>query len=268
MIDKKKYLLTFILTVTIFVTAFYLSAFLSDKRVESIKQIQDNISIDILSSEAQFDLLKEVSCANLNSSILAPEIGELGDKLSRTETDRGAKDEDILYLKKYYSLLQVKDYILSKNLGEKCASKKPVFIIYFYSNEGDCSDCTKEGYVLTFLKEKHPDLRVYSFDYNLQMSAVNSLKTIYKIPETLPAIVIEDKTYTGYKSLEELEKLLPKRLLPPTKSAVSKANIQIINIATSTLDKIFNREETVISTTTSATSTNVDIGSTTTGIQN
>lgn len=222
MIDKKKYIITFILTSAIFATAFYASTFFSNKRVETVKQIQDNISIDILSSETQFDLLKEVSCANLDDSILAPEISELGDKLSRAEADRGANDSYIVYLKKYYSLLQIKDYILSKKLTEKCATKKPVFIIYFYSKTGDCSECAKEGYVLTFLKEKYPDLRVYSFDYDLQMSPIDSMKTIYKIPKKLPAIVVEDKLYTGYKSLEDLEKLLPKRLTVTAPKVIKK----------------------------------------------
>jgi hypothetical protein len=217
MIDTKKYTFTFFVTVTIFATAFFASTFFSNKRVENVKFIQDNIAIDILSSETQFDLLKEVSCQNVSGSMLSPELNLLGDKLSRTENDRGEKDNDVVYLKKYYSLLQIKDYLLSKKLAEKCgALKKPIFIIYFYSNQGDCSECQREGYVLTRLKEKYPDLRVYSFDYNLQLSVVDSLKDIYRITNALPALVIEDKTYTGFKSVEDLEKLLPETLKEAT----------------------------------------------------
>lgn len=218
MIDTKKYIFTFLTTVAIFATAFFASTFFSQKRVESVKFIQDNIAIDILSSETQFDLLKEVSCQNVSDSMLSPELSILGDKLSHTENERGEKDEDVIYLKKYYSLLQVKDYLLSKKLAEKCgALKKPVFIIYFYSNKGDCDDCTKEGYVLTRLKEKYPELRVYSFDYDLDLSVIDSLKAIFRIKAApLPALVIEDKTYTGFKSVEELEALLPDTLKEAT----------------------------------------------------
>jgi hypothetical protein len=213
MIDTRKYIFTFVITAAIFATAFFASSFFSNKRVQDVKQIQDNIAIDILSSETQFDLLKEVPCANINDSVLSPELNALGDKLSHTESERGSTDEDIVYLKKYYSLLQIKDYILSKKLAVQCgAAKKPVFIIYFYSNKGDCEDCEKEGYVLTRLKEKYPELRVYSFDYNLDLSAIDSMKTIYKIESSLPTLVIEDKTYTGFKSVEDLEKLLPDTL--------------------------------------------------------
>lgn len=213
MIDTKKYLFTFFVTVAIFTTAFFASTYFSNKRVESVKFIQDNIAIDILSSETQFDLLKEVSCQNVNGSILSVELNTIGDKLSHTENERGEEDADVIYLKKYYSLLQVKDYLLSKKLAEKCgAVKKPVFVIYFYSNEGDCPDCKKEGYVLTRLKEKYPELRVYSFDYNLDLSVINSLKAIYRIDKALPALVVEDKVYSGYKSIEDMEALLPDTL--------------------------------------------------------
>jgi hypothetical protein len=213
MIDTKKYIFTFFLTAAIFATAFFASTFFSNKRVENVKFIQDNIAIDILSSETQFDLLKEVSCQNVSDSMLSPELSLLGDKLSHTENERGESDQDIIYLKKYYSLLQVKDYLLSKKLADKCgARKKPVFIIYFYSNKGDCPECQKEGYVLTRLKEKYPELRVYSFDFNLQLSVIDSLKAIYRIETALPALVIEDEVYTGYKTVEDLEKLLPDTL--------------------------------------------------------
>jgi hypothetical protein len=222
MIDTKKYTFAFFLTVTIFATAFFASTFFSTKRVADVKFIQDNIAVDLLASETQFDLLKEVPCQNVNDSMLSPELNVLGDKLSHTESDRGAKDQDVVYLKKYYSLLQVKDYLLSKKLAEKCGSlKKQVFIVYFYSNKGDCLDCQKEGYVLTRLKEKYPELRVYSFDYNLDLSVIDSLKSIYKIRSALPGLVIEDKTYSGYKTIEDMEALLPDTLKEATTTAMS-----------------------------------------------
>lgn len=222
MIDVKKYIFTFVITAAIFATAFFTSTFFSNKRVEALKSIQDNIAIDILSSETQFSLLGEVPCSNVSDSSLSPELSILGDKLSRTENERGSTDADVVYLKKYYSLLQIKDYILSKKLVEKCGvTKKPVFIIYFYSNKGDCADCQKEGFVLTRLKEIYPDLRVYSFDYNLDLAAIESMKAIYRIKSSLPALVIEDKTYIGFKSIEDLTALLPDTLKVATSTTAT-----------------------------------------------
>lgn len=210
MIDTKKYLFTLVITSTIFVTAFFASTYFSSLRAGSVKEIQDNIAIDILSSETQFDLLKEVPCANVNENMLSAQLSELGEKLSHTETERGSDDATVVYLKKYYSLLQVKDYLLSKKLTEKCGqAKKSVFIIYFYTNKGGCPDCARQGYVLTRLKQMYPELRVYSFDYDLDLPVVDSLKAIYKIGDVLPSIIVEDKAYSGFKTIEDLEILLP-----------------------------------------------------------
>lgn len=225
MIDTKKYIFTFVLTAALFATAFFASSFFSEKRVENVKQIQDNIAIDILSSETQFDLLKEVSCTSVNDSMLSPQLSEIGDKLSKTESDRGATDPDVVYLKKYYTLLEVKDYLLSKQFVAKCGqAKKPVSIVYFYSNAGDCADCGKEGFVLTRLREEYPDLRVYSFDYNLDISAVDTMKRIFKVTSSLPALVIEDKTYFGFKSVDDMEGLLPDTLKVATTTPAVKAS--------------------------------------------
>ncbi len=64
--------------------------------------------------------------------------------------------------------------------------------------------------MLTALREKYPNLRVYSFDYSLDLSAVTALKSIYKISDTkLPALVMNGELLTGFKSVEDIEKLFP-----------------------------------------------------------
>ena len=48
-INSKKYLFSFIITAIIFATAIYLSNYFSQKKLDEIRNIQDKISIDILS---------------------------------------------------------------------------------------------------------------------------------------------------------------------------------------------------------------------------
>ncbi|MEZ4114276.1 MAG: hypothetical protein R3B65_02425 [Candidatus Paceibacterota bacterium] len=38
------------------------------------------------------------------------------------------------------------------------------------------------------------------FDYFLDVSAIGALKSIYKIDENLPALIINGKTYKGFKT--------------------------------------------------------------------
>lgn len=202
-----KYVVTFIITAGIFITIFFVTKIVNERKISEIRSIQDKISIDLLSSETQFALLKRSTCTQDGTSLLAPEIGKLGERLAFMEEELGTTNENVIGLKKYYSLLQIKDYLLGLELSQKC-DFKPIYILYFYTNE--CTDCEKQGFALTALREKYPELRVYSFDADLDLSAIATLETIYKVSnEGLPALVVNEKLYEGFQSIETIEKLIP-----------------------------------------------------------
>lgn len=205
--DWKRYLIVFFITVSLFLTAIYLSNYFSNRKLNQLKLIQDQLSIDILSSETQFSLLSELSCKDVSGSVLSSELGELGQKIEWGQENLGNTAE-LLYLKKYYSLLQIKDYLLMKKISERC-DQKYAFILYFYTTAENCSECQKEGIVLSTLRNKYPELRVYSFDYNIDLSAVKAMLQIFKIKDTeLPALVIDEQLLTGFHSIDELEKIV------------------------------------------------------------
>ncbi len=220
-IDSKKYIYSFVITAIIFATAIYVSNYFGQKKIDEIRNIQDKISIDILSSETQFSLLEEASCKDFGAGTLSTELGTLEDKLTYTENQRGVNDPEVKTLKQYYSLLEIKDYLLMNKISQKC-KKTPLSIIYFYSDDNNCADCEREGYVLTHLRETYPDLRVYSFDYNIGLSAVKTLISINKVKNELPAIITKDETYYGFQSVEDLEKIVPELAkLKATQNATS-----------------------------------------------
>ena len=218
----QKYFFVFLVTCGIFAVGWYLSAYVNTKKINQIKDIQNKIAIDILSSETQFSLLEELSCQDLSNSILSQEISTIADKINYSEQNVGTKDEVIL-LKKQYTILQVKDFLLTKRISERCKQKINT-IFYFYGSKDACSDCVKQGYVLDALREKYPSLRVYSFDYNLDLSTIKALTSIYKIQSSLPGLVINGKTFSGFKTVEEVELLLPKSLTTPTKLVPKKTS--------------------------------------------
>jgi len=205
MVDWKKYFVVFLITALIFGLAFYLSDFLSNRKINKLQSLQEDVSLDILSSQTEFDLLAERSCESLGRSILASKLGELAEKIEFSERNIG-KTSEVVRLKKQYSLFEIKDYLLMKRVLRRC-NLPAYFVLYFYSNE-NCQDCEKEGFVLTALREKHPDLRVYSFDYDLDLGAIRALKDLYKIKPELPALVVNEKTFQGFQDMETLEKLL------------------------------------------------------------
>lgn len=203
-IDWRKYLIVFLITAGLFFVAIYFSNYLSDQKINQLKSIQDKISIDILSSETQFSLLSELSCKNVSGSLLSGELDELGRKLDWSQKNLGV-GEEVSYLKKYYSLLEIKDYLLMKKISKSCGVKS-AFILYFYTTAANCGLCETEGLVLTSLRDKYPELRVYSFDYGIGISAVKALLNIYKIKDTeLPAVILNDELLTGFHGIEELD---------------------------------------------------------------
>jgi hypothetical protein len=151
------------------------------------------------------------------------------------EQNIGNDNSDIVQLKKDYSLLEIKDYLLMKQISDRCHIPA-IFILYFYSNS-NCDDCIRQGYVLTALRQKYPTLRVYSFDYNLDLSAIKTLISINKLNGTLPATVIGDKVYYGFKSVDDIESDFPglQKLNATSTSATSTSSIS--KNATSTKGK-------------------------------
>ena len=219
----KKYLFSFLITAIIFSSAIFLSNYFAEKKLDEIRNIQDKIAIDILSSETQFSLLEESSCRDIGIGTLSTELSNLEEKLSYTEGQRGHNDPEVLTLKRYYFLLEIKDYLLMNKISEKC-KKTPLSIIYFYSTDGTCDDCEREGYVLTHLRETYPELRVYSFDYNIDVSAVKTLISVNKLKNNLPAIIVKDKIYYGFQSVEDVEKIMPElKTLKATTTATTTA---------------------------------------------
>lgn len=223
MTPSRNALVAFLITVFLFGTVLYAVNYLNDQRIQELGAIEDKIALDTLSLETQFDLLAEAPCAEVSEgSVLSGELNDLADRLSYTEERLGSDNEEVEKLKRQYTLLEIKDYLLMKRLAKECKNLKPVFVLYFYSNKGDCPGCAEAGYALSYLRETYPGLRVYSFDYNLDLGALKTLRAVLGIEEPLPAFVINGKNVNGVSSLSELEPLLPLDLLATSTSKATK----------------------------------------------
>lgn len=209
MFNAKKYFLVFIITVGVFLVAFLLSEFFYNTRISQVQSIETNINRNILETEIQYELLAEAACDTVDgATIQIEELNDLAKKLAYMEEQRGVDDTEVITLKKQYSLLQIKDYLLLKEKARRCGKKEPT-ILYFYSNKGGCVECTKEGFVLTDMRESYPNLHVYAFDYHIGLTAIETLKSIYNLREEFPIIVIDRKPIYGFKSRKDLEELIP-----------------------------------------------------------
>ncbi|HUX80931.1 MAG TPA: hypothetical protein VMV38_01255, partial [Candidatus Paceibacterota bacterium] len=181
------------ITIVLAGTVAYAINYLNNARIAELTTIEDQLSIETISLDTQFSLLAETPCDNTASSTtLTGELSDLGNRLSYTEEQLGTGNAQVIRLKEQYSLLEIRDYLLTKQLAAACGTK-PVTVLYFYSNAGDCADCNKAGYALSYLHTTYPALRVYSFDYNLDLGALKTLIAITKLQGQLPAFVIDGK---------------------------------------------------------------------------
>jgi hypothetical protein len=213
----RKYFIVLLITAGIFAIAYFASTYFNNQKIIELQQAQEQATVDVLSSQTQFDLLESQSCQDVSSNYLSQELSDLADKITYAEQNLNDQTQ-LTLLKQQYSILEVKDFLLTKQVSERC--KTPVAtILYFYKADTSCTDCTKQGYVLDALRQTY--------------STVRALLTIYKIPTTLPAIVIDDTTEDGFMSIDAIEKELPTAITnpPATPTDSTAANPSISNTA-------------------------------------
>ncbi|MBI3572298.1 hypothetical protein HY091_02070 [Candidatus Kaiserbacteria bacterium] len=221
-LHSRNALIALVITIAIIGTVLYAVNYLNRQRIAELSAIENQISIDTLSLDTQFSLLETAPCGSVSENTeLSGELGDLGDRLSYAEGQLGSENTRVIALKKQYSLLEIRDYLVTRELASACGTK-PVTVLYFYSNAGDCADCDNAGYALSYLRTTYPKLRVYSFEYHLGVGALRTLESLLKIKNTLPAFVIQGTASYGFTSLEDLEKQFPKGALATATTSTQK----------------------------------------------
>jgi len=216
-------LIALLITIVLAGTIVYAIDYLNRARISELSTIEDQLSIDTLSLDTQFSLLEAAPCDTAaTSTTLTSELADLGNRLSYAENQLGSDNAQVIQLKEQYSLLEIRDYLITKQLAAACGTK-PVTVLYFYSNSGDCSDCDKAGYALSYLRSTYPSLRVYSFDYNLNLGALQTFIAVDKVQDSLPAFVINGKHSYGFTSLADLESQFPEGALASTTATSTPA---------------------------------------------
>ncbi|HET9641231.1 MAG TPA: hypothetical protein VFP46_00035 [Candidatus Paceibacterota bacterium] len=204
------------ITLALMGTVAYAVNYLNKARLADLSAMEDQLSIDTLALDTQFSLLENAPCESAASSTTVIEkLNDLGSRLAYAESQLGAGNPQVIRLKEQYSLLEIRDYLATKRLAAACGTR-PVIVLYFYSNQGDCADCDKAGYALSYLRDTYPFVRVYSFDYNLDLSALQTLIALNRVKHELPAFIISGRKSYGFTTLAELEKRFPKGALATT----------------------------------------------------
>lgn len=201
--QKTKYLAVFATTTLIFLIGILVGNYFASQKLNKVDEIEQKLKIDTLGTELQFMLISEDPCGFVNSTSLTEEIHELGVKLDYMENILGKDDNSVLNLKEYYWILELRQWVLEKQINEIC-NQTNTLILYFYSNdEEQCGQCEEQGYILTYLRKNYEDLNIYSFDIDAENPAVKTIKEMYAVTET-PTVIINDQKMGGFASKDLL----------------------------------------------------------------
>jgi len=105
--------------------------------------------------------------------------------------------QEYLELKRQYTKLSLRAWIISKDNYQKC-NTKIIPVLYLYS--ANCTDCVKQGEVLdnvkNFLAAENKSLIVFTVDSAYKEAALDLVKKYYGI-SAVPAIIINDAMLQG-----------------------------------------------------------------------
>ena len=203
--DWAKHAAVLAITVLVFFTGILLGTLLNKNKVDAVREMSEELRISTMSSEVEFAIIAENPCAMTDLTFLSDDLHELSIKVEYMENQLGSRNKDVKELKNFYSIIQLRHWILMTKIKEQCDSEA-TNIIYFYSNEGDCRECQDQGYILSHLKRTE-NVNIYSVDINLENNAVRSLKQVHGI-KTAPTLIIDQEVHEGFKTLNQLKELI------------------------------------------------------------
>lgn len=212
---KKAYVFAAVLSIVLYSIGVFTGIFIQKstetaiiKRIESLERSIENTQLEYFYINSLGDKL---SCDSF--SLLVDEttknVWNIGQELVDIEKQEENR-ERIIDLKKEYSLLSIRAWILNNYLKEKCDVDN-IIILYFYSIP--CSDCIKQGFVLDDLRESvfKDKMKVFVLDIDVDEPMIQVLKKSYNVTET-PSIVIGDNVYSGLVEKDKLTSLLQKSI--------------------------------------------------------
>ncbi|MFH0971588.1 MAG: thioredoxin family protein [Candidatus Micrarchaeota archaeon] len=207
------YIIALIISVLIFSVGILIGMQVSQSATSSVQAQLEELQ----SQTREFELLSLLQATYPDSSdefceyyfsqidAFGEQTANFGKRLDFLEKKRGRTDTDVQDLKKEYSKMQLRDFLLLKQANEKC-KKSIKTILYFYTND-NCPLCTQQGYVLSSLKESRPEVMIYSFDTDLKAPPVEAMLGIFQIKH-MPSVVVNGKTQDGFKTAQEISAAL------------------------------------------------------------
>ena len=204
--DWSKHAAVLTITMLLFLSGILIGTFISTGKVDQVKILTDELRTSTMSSEVEFAILTQNPCQVTDLGYLNDELQELSLKVEFLENQLGHDNKDVIELKNFYSIIQLRHWLLIDSIISQCDDVNLSTIVYFYSNEKDCDDCSQQGFILNHLRRVE-EVNIYSIDINLENNAVLSFKKVNNVT-TAPTLIIDGVKYEGFRTLRELRTIV------------------------------------------------------------
>ncbi len=207
-VSKRKYAIVYVFTALIFLVGLAVGWQISNYLVSDVKESNDVLRSQLIGLDLRDELLNEDIC-DVPEYILFEERLRIAREITELEDRLGKYDKEVLVQKEFYQLIELKTWLLVKNLNDNCIENYD-WILFFYSNskENNLDKISEDqGYVLDNFYSNNRDVVVFSFDIDTRNPALNTLKEIYNI-SVVPSLVINEDLYEGYQNYYQIEQAM------------------------------------------------------------
>ena len=209
--NKKRYLQAAIIAAILFFLIVQASYFISYLEFERVASLQDPISYKIFEDKLEYSLFDKDICATDTYKKISADLRYQGQLIGQLEARFGINDDQVLFRKKFFTLVQLEHFEFIKLINEEC-NKSINSILFFYSNkDADLENSEKLGNILSSIYQRNKDnLVLYSLDLNLDNDIMINLREKYSVGEKPIIIINENQRFTKINHISEIEQHLEK----------------------------------------------------------
>ncbi len=203
--SKSRYLISFLIGTFVFLMVFGISYSLSYLEFQRISSLQGNLAYDIFSHRLDYSLFDKPICNEESFDKVSKDLNFQGRIIDDLENKLGKNDKNVLFRKKFYTLIELEHFDFVNLLNEKCGFDIQT-ILFFYSNKNKDGESSEElGKLLSTVYRRNENLMIYSFDINLDSEIIGELKNKFGIDEPLTLIINGEDLVVNPENINDIE---------------------------------------------------------------
>ena len=206
--SKKRYVISFLIGTAVFILVFALTYSISYLEFRRISNLQADLTYNIFEDKLDYSLFDEGVCTDESFDQVSRDLGFQGRIIDDLEKKLGKDNKNVLFRKKFYTLIELEHFEFVKLLNERCNLTVQT-ILFFYSNsDPNLETSEKAGKLLNVVHSRNENLMIYSFDIDLDSDLIEKLKDKYDIEKSPTLIINEEVKVEDPQNILGIEKHL------------------------------------------------------------